>query len=410
MSARTPTSGMVKPDPTNGHRDRVLVVDDSAIVGVAMQILLEAKGWEVITADSCAGALQVIKSEPIGLIVIDEFLPDGRGPSLVPHLRRLQPRTRVVFITATEQVGDFARISQQGVDAIFTKPVDSVLFLERISELLPQSPAGSTGPSASRSTAIPEGDTKHPLATPPYLASRFPTKVACMVDLRRRLARVLEFQGSVSLAGHSGAAFARIAREFHEASSLARTPFLLISGPFPTESEVREQIGGADVRVGPVTLCLLRPQGLLADDLERIARLTFEGLAGGKVRMILCTTHAALDDLEQSGTPIGLQLSSLSFEIPPLQELRSDLADLARSLLRESARSSASLSTELEPEAASWIEDAEWNGDFVEFEQVVIRAQKSAHGEPVSLADLLRAKRQHLEGDGEDVEVESGSA
>lgn len=372
---------------------RVLVVDDSAIVGMAMQILLEAKGLEVSTADSCAGALQLIKTEAFSLVVIDEFLPDGRGSTLVPHLRRLQPRARVVFITATEQVGDFARISQQGVDAIFTKPVDSALFLDRVGELLPRPTATALAPGGLGERAAGNSGLPKPVAPPPYLPSRFPSKAACMVELRRRLARVLEFQGSVALCGHGGAPFARIAREFHEASSLARTPFLLVSGPVPTESEVRDQLGGGDVRVGPVTLCLLRPQGLVDDDLQRMTKLKFEGLAGGKLRTILCTTHEALDELELSDTPIGLQLASLSFDIPRLREMRSDLIDLARSLLRESARSSASLLTELEPEAACWLEEAAWEGDFAEFEQVLLRAQRRAHGSAISRTDLTHALR-----------------
>jgi len=398
MRSPVSTQGPESDDPNAAPKTRVLVVDDSAIVGMAMQILLEAKGLEVLTADSCAGALQVIKNESLALVVIDEFLPDGRGSTLVPHLRRLQPRARVVFITATEQVGDFARISQQGVDAIFTKPVDSALFLERINELLPRPPVATTTTTATKSPASVAVDSKNPFGSTPYLASRFPTKAACMVELRRRLSRVLEFQGSVALSGHPGAPFARIAREFHESSSLARTPFLLVSGPFPSESEVREQIGGAEVRVGPVTLCLLRPQGLLDDDLERMAKLKFEGLAGGKVRTILCTTQEVLDELEQSGMPIGLQLASLSFEVPRLQEVRSDLVELARTLLRESGRSSASLSAELEAEAASWIEEAAWDGDFVEFEQVVLLAQKRAHGSPITRSGLVKALQQRSSG------------
>lgn len=384
-------------DPSHSEvsRDRArraLVVDDSELVGKAMEILLEARGFDVLTVDSCAGALAVIRTEPLCLAVIDEFLLDGRGSTLVPHLRRLQPRTRIVFITATELAGDVARISQRGVDAIFTKPVDSTLFLERLAELLPeaggraqeQADSGQPngGPVRGSTSPCPFGEFR------PYAPSRFPAESPGMINLRRRLTRVLEFQGSVALCGHQGAAYARIAREFHEASSLARTPLLLVSGPIPGEIEIRDQLSGADVRVGPVTLCILRQKGLLEDDLARIAQLKVEGVAGGRVRIILCTTSDTLDELEQSGTPIGLQLSSLSFEIPSLQELRSDLATLARGLLKEGARSSSDLPVDLDPAALSWIEDAAWEGDFAEFETLVLRAQRRSGGNLVTVADL----------------------
>jgi DNA-binding response OmpR family regulator len=60
------------------------------------------RDFQVVSADSCASALEHIRSERFDLIVVDYYLPDGNGEFLCGEIRKFDQRTPVLFITGSE--------------------------------------------------------------------------------------------------------------------------------------------------------------------------------------------------------------------------------------------------------------------------------------------------------------------
>ena len=74
---------------------RVLVVDDEPAICRALTIALQRAGYEVLSAQSGDGALSVLASEHVDVMVIDLRIPDTRGDVVFelaaathPHLRK----------------------------------------------------------------------------------------------------------------------------------------------------------------------------------------------------------------------------------------------------------------------------------------------------------------------------------
>ena len=74
---------------------RVLVVDDEPAICRALTIALQRAGYEVLSAQSGDGALAVLASEHVDVMVIDLRIPDTRGDVVFelaaathPHLRK----------------------------------------------------------------------------------------------------------------------------------------------------------------------------------------------------------------------------------------------------------------------------------------------------------------------------------
>jgi diguanylate cyclase (GGDEF)-like protein/PAS domain S-box-containing protein len=85
-SASAPTSGC------DGIALRVLLVDDSATVRLALSRLLRQHGFLVKTAADAGEGLLIARSESFDVAVVDYFLPGAPGTDLIAALRR-DPRT-----------------------------------------------------------------------------------------------------------------------------------------------------------------------------------------------------------------------------------------------------------------------------------------------------------------------------
>src|SRR5438034_766152 len=65
----------------------ILVVDDQVETLTSVRMLLEREGHRVLTADSGAGALTLLASEPVHLMLVDYFMPVMNGEELIRHVR-----------------------------------------------------------------------------------------------------------------------------------------------------------------------------------------------------------------------------------------------------------------------------------------------------------------------------------
>lgn len=66
---------------------RILMVDDHLDTNTALKVLLERRGYEVITAASVAGGLELARQYPFDVLVSDIGLPDGDGTDLLRAIR-----------------------------------------------------------------------------------------------------------------------------------------------------------------------------------------------------------------------------------------------------------------------------------------------------------------------------------
>lgn len=66
---------------------KVLVVEDSVLVGDALRILLENAGYTVFIAPTVSDAVKIGSSTPIDMMLLDLTLPDGDGLDVLESLR-----------------------------------------------------------------------------------------------------------------------------------------------------------------------------------------------------------------------------------------------------------------------------------------------------------------------------------
>jgi DNA-binding NtrC family response regulator len=78
---------------------KILVVDDNASIRTSIKMLLELLGFEVVTAEGGAAALQVDALDTFVLAIVDLFMPGMDGFELLKTLRTRHPRLHVVIMS-----------------------------------------------------------------------------------------------------------------------------------------------------------------------------------------------------------------------------------------------------------------------------------------------------------------------
>lgn len=115
----------------------VLIVDDECLLLECLAQYLEARGYDVVTATSCAEALRLCDEATPEVLVTDLGLPDGTAADLIGQVFELQSASHVIVISGRD--GLPSDIAQYRVDAIVVKPFDPETLVGVIQQALGES-------------------------------------------------------------------------------------------------------------------------------------------------------------------------------------------------------------------------------------------------------------------------------
>jgi len=114
----------------------LLVVDDEPFLRDAVADSLRFLGFDVSTADCGTQALQLARTQPFELMVLDVMLPDTDGFEVVRRLRRDGCKIPVIFLTARDTRADKVAGLTLGGDDYMTKPFGLEELAARIRTVL----------------------------------------------------------------------------------------------------------------------------------------------------------------------------------------------------------------------------------------------------------------------------------
>jgi signal transduction histidine kinase/ActR/RegA family two-component response regulator len=147
------------PLPTRGetgvaHLHRVLVVDDNADAGQALQELLRASGHEVRRVRDGRSALRTVREYEPDVVLLDLAMPHMDGYEVARRIRASHPRVRLIAVTGYSQPQHQQRATEAGISELLVKPVR----MEALARALGQSPGprrGDPDPSGGAHRADP---------------------------------------------------------------------------------------------------------------------------------------------------------------------------------------------------------------------------------------------------------------
>jgi two-component system chemotaxis response regulator CheY len=115
---------------------KVLIVDDSALTRRSLRQILETAGCEVVEAENGLDALERYFLDKPDVVLLDLVMRGMYGLDVLQKIRELDPRARIVVVSADIQTSSQDLAGEAGAAAFINKPFDRTEILSALDAAL----------------------------------------------------------------------------------------------------------------------------------------------------------------------------------------------------------------------------------------------------------------------------------
>jgi len=113
------------------NKFKVLIVEDDVNIASFVQTILEANGYQVLTAERCRQGLLVFASHMPDLVMLDLGLPDMDGEEFIRQVRK-DSAVPIIVLSARTSEEDKVSALDLGANDYITKPFGTAELLARV--------------------------------------------------------------------------------------------------------------------------------------------------------------------------------------------------------------------------------------------------------------------------------------
>ena len=393
---------------------RILIADDQTDVLAALSLLLKGERFQIESASSPEGALKVIDTHELDVVLIDlnyarDTTSGSEGLDLLSRIRAADPTLPVVVMTAWGSVDLAVEAMRRGARDFIQKPWDNARLLAvlrtqvELGEALRRGRRLEAENMALRDSVAETNDL-------PQVAAESPA----MKSVLNLVERIGPADANVLITGENGTGKEVITRLLHSISSRRSKPLIslnagaLAEGVF--ESELFGHVRGAFTdaksdRVGRFeladggTLFLDEignvPLNLQAKLLRVLETGEFERVGSSKTQKVnvrlLSATNADLSAEVAQGRfrqDLLFRLNTVEIRLPPLRDRLEDIPVLAEHFLKLHRERYRRPIMGFTPEALDALRHHLWPGNVRELDHVIERAVLMSPGNIVTAFDL----------------------
>ena len=125
-------------ESTDAQANEVCIVDDDPSVLKSIRYLLASEGLKVRPFNKAEDFLAHASTHHVPVVVTDIWMDQVTGLELLARLCAISPRTKVIVITAREDLAARATAMAIGPVAFFMKPFDDEKFIAAVPGALGQ--------------------------------------------------------------------------------------------------------------------------------------------------------------------------------------------------------------------------------------------------------------------------------
>jgi DNA-binding NtrC family response regulator len=381
--------------------EKILIVEDDAVVRNLLQSIFARNKHPVSTAGSLAEATVQLEKEQFDLMMLDLRLPDGDGLRLLEQVATLPERPLVVMVTGFGSIESAVACMRAGAFDYVLKPFSP----SQIDVILRKAQNYRQLLGVNRLLSDDAGDEDA------VLVGRSPA----MTRLRQLIDRVAPTDATVLVTGESGTGKEMISREFYRRSPRRTQPFIKVNCAAVQENLIESEFFGHER--GAFTGATERREGrfelanngtLLLDEVSEIplqlqAKLLralqereFERVGGSRtikvnVRIIATSNRDLIANVTSGAFRQDLyyRLNVFPVHVPALRERVEDIPLLAEHFLRRFVRKHGVKVTGFADSARALMLTYRWPGNVRELQNTIERAViLSEAGRPVTAAAL----------------------
>ncbi|MBD5543689.1 MAG: response regulator [Lachnospiraceae bacterium] len=118
----------------------ILVVDDDAMNVRMAEFILKQQQYQVLKASSGMECLEVLKDQPVDLVLLDIEMPEMNGMQTLERIREEERflKIPVMFLTASTELEDMENAQRLGAAGYVKKPFLPQELLDRVEKVIGQ--------------------------------------------------------------------------------------------------------------------------------------------------------------------------------------------------------------------------------------------------------------------------------
>ncbi|NIV71833.1 response regulator, partial [Candidatus Saccharibacteria bacterium] len=383
---------------------QILILDDEEMVCKSLKRVLEDKEKKVFFATSIKEGLEILKSCPIDLILLDYRLRDSDGITVLKEIREIYPEAMIIMITAYGNIEiaveamklgayDFIQKKEDANFIRFTvkRALDTLRLKKEVEEL--------------RQACQQEMRLPHIIAVS--------SKMQHLLDLAREYAKT---DSTVLITGETGTGKGLLSQYIHMHSNRFNAPFVSINcAAIPHELLESELFGyekgaftGANQKgkIGLIekanggTLFLDEVSELTPDLQTKLLHVleTREFFRVGAVepstvdvRFIAATNANLMERVQNNQFRMDLyyRLNVATLPIPPLRKRQQDILPLTKHFIDEFNKKFNKTVDTIAPNAERFLNSSSWYGNVRELRNMVERAMLLKKDSVLQLQDFM---------------------
>jgi len=365
-------------------RATIFIVDDEEGIRESLTGIFEDEGYEVLTAKSGEDALELMKEQGPGIVLLDVWLPGMDGLETLSGIKKIHPDVPVIMISGHGNIEMAISATRLGAYDFLEKPLslEKVLIVARR--------------ALERKSLEEENRT---------LRADLTRKCSMIGDsgkmkaLRRQIEMAAQSNSRVLILGESGTGKELAARLLHEKSQRAQGPFVEVNCAAIPQELIESELFGHEK--GSFTGAMERKIGKfeLADSgtlfLDEIGDMTlqtqakvlrvietqiFQRVGSGKnikvdVR-IVAATNKDLAEEARTGRfreDLYFRLNVIPINIPPLRERREDIEQIMQYFIEQFSVENGLKQKEIRKEVVELFLGYDWPGNIRELKNAVER-------------------------------------
>jgi len=381
---------------------RILIVDDDPQMRFFLAQALKKEAYEVDIVADATGALQRVRSDSYALVLMDVRLPDMNGLDAVREVKKQDPKTVVIVMTAYGSRDTALEAIKRGAYDYFTKPFKVEELRIVIRRALDKVELSKQVEKLKRQLRDRE---KFGLMV--GQSEKF-------LEMLQRLEKLCRVESTVLLTGESGTGKELAAQAIHENSPRAKKPFIKVNCAAIPETLLESELFGyrkgaftdaskdkpgkfqaADGgtllldEIGDMNLELQSKilRALEQNEVERVGSVIPEKV---DVR-IIASTNQNLEKMVEEGRmrqDLYYRLAVFQIELPPLRERIGDVPLLARHFMRMYSEWLDKPVTGITDDAMVALNSYEWPGNVRELKNCIEVATTMTESDMIDVGDL----------------------
>jgi DNA-binding NtrC family response regulator len=377
----------------------VLVVDDDELVRSMLASLLEARGSRYTCVGDVASATRALAAEHFDAVLLDMYLPDGEGLTVLTRALEMEPAPAVLMMTARAEIRAAVEAIRRGASDFLEKPLD-------LDDLATRLDRAQENARLRRKLAVYEAkrDSASPLVKSAALGEAF--AVAARVAATP--------VSSALILGESGVGKEVLASRIHDLSDRRDSAFVRVNLAAIPESMIEAELFGsvrgaftdskrdraghfASAEGGTILLdeiCEFKPE-LQPKLLRALEERRFFPVGSDRERRMNVRVLAATNRDPQAAIANGTlradlyyRLATVVLRVPPLRDRKDDIVPLGELFCTRFRAEFKRPRLALTDSAREALLAYAWPGNVRELKNVIERAAMLAESDSIEAGDL----------------------